>query len=188
MIYKFDAVAYRRYGLIRIAFEAVTYLIFIYAVLFLIVWFKTGSFELQPSLESRYMSGSVLPLIISAFREVRRYQKDRDKAKRSEVFIEEENGMILNVRVLLRDDENFEELNIKTIDKLKWTRTDISLFGYVENEYMYDEDETENHTKVLKHINIPRYFQDMDGMMQSLERYQRQMQEREWEEAHETRI
>lgn len=178
MRHEFDAKVYRKYGLMRMARDISCLVAVIVAVNIFLV--EVNGRELSFD-EPLWLWGQMLiPLFISVIGYVYHFFKRRSNAEFDYVNIEQgTDGEPKDVSVRV-DSMNYL---IESVTALRRT-----LMGNVIVRGVILRMDGAQCIDKKKKLVIPPCFENMDGILRNLERYQRVLNTRAWEEAHDTRI
>lgn len=178
MKHEFDAKVYRKYGLIGMAIQMLCFAAAIVAAnVFLVA--VNGS-EL-PFNEPLWLWGQwLIPLILSVIGYVYQYFKRRENVNLDYIVIEQgEDGEPSNVLMRVQG----KDYLIQSVTALRRT-----LMGNViVRGVILRMDGAQCIDKKKKMVILP-CFKDMDEILRSLERYQRVLVSRAWEETHDVRV
>lgn len=178
MRYEFDAKVYRKYGLISLAMNILFLAAIIVATNVFLVVVKDRELPLA---EPTWLWWQLLiPFIFTVLRYIYQYFSRRANVNLDYIIIEQgTDGEPTDVSMRVQG----KDYLIESITALRGTLTgDVIVRGVIlrmDGAQCIDK---------KKKLVIAPCFRDMDGILKSLERYQRVLSERAWEEVHDTRI
>lgn len=178
MKHEFDAKVYTKYKLIRMVKEILSWIAMIIAVNVFLVVVKDR--ELPFTEQTWLWWQFLIPLIISVLGHVYDYFSWLNNAKLDYVIIEQRtDGEPKDVSMRIQG----KDYLLESVTVLRRT-----LMGNVIVRGVIMRMDGAQCIDKKKKLVIPPCFHDMDEILRSLERYQRVLNSRAWEEAHDTRI